>query len=250
MKNTRKSLWRLLFKFHRYTGLCVAIIIIMLAITGILLNHTENLKLDSHYVNSSAILDWYGIKPGEMQSTYKTNKQWVIQIAEQIFLEQQPVLKKNQPLLGAVATDSFYLLGFPNSLVLLSYEGDIIEQIQKPISKIAISGDQAIFIESEKLTLFSDDGLLSWQQTQRTDINWSKPAKLPERIKLKVRKLSLNRIIPYERLILDIHSGRFFGSYGTVIIDIAGILFILLAFSGCWIWLRHILRHHKHRKMQ
>ncbi len=249
MKNTRKSLWRLLFKFHRYTGLGVAIFILMLAITGILLNHTEDLELDNRYVKSKPILNWYGIKPAEIQAAFKTDQYWVIQIDGQIFLEQQPVLKKNQTLLGAVATDSFYLLGFPDSLVLLSHEGEIIEQIQKPISKIAISGNQTILIKSEKQILLSDDGLLSWQQAQPPNINWSKPEKLPEQIKRKVKNLSLNKIIPYERLILDIHSGRFFGSYGILVVDIAGILFILLALSGCWIWLRHTFRRHRHRKM-
>ncbi len=250
MKNTRKSLWRLLFKFHRYTGLCIAIFIVMLTTTGILLNHTDDLDLDSQYVHSISILDWYNIKPAEIKVAFKTNKQWIIQIDGNIFLEQQPVLKKNQALLGAVATDSFYILAFPDSLILLSFEGDIIENIEKPISRIAISGDHNIFIESEKQIVFSADGLLSWQLAQKNNINWSKPAELPEKLKQKVRQSSLQKIIPYERLILDIHSGRFFGSYGVLMVDIAGILFILLALSGCWIWLRHALRHHKHRKKQ
>ncbi len=250
MKNTRKSLWRLLFKFHRYTGLSVAIFIIMLTITGILLNHTENLQLDSRYVKSKTILDWYGVKPAKIQLAFKTDKQWVIQVDGQIFLNLQPVLKKNQTLLGAVASDSFYILAFPNSLILLSFEGDIIENIEKPSSKIAISGDHNIFIESEKQTVFSADGLLSWQQAQKTNINWSKPSELPEQLKQNVQHSSLNKIIPYERLILDIHSGRFFGPYGVILVDITAILFILLALSGCWIWLRHAIRHLRHRKTQ
>ena len=249
MTKTRKSLWRFLFKFHRYTGLSVAIFIVILTITGILLNHTEELELDSHYVTSRTILDWYGIKPTEIKIAFKTDKQWIVQIDGQIFLGQQPVLKKSQTLLGIVATDSFYLLGFPDTLILLSPEGGLIEQIRKSVTRIAISGGQTVFIESENQIFFSDDGLLTWKKTDQKNINWSQPLKLPENIKQKIRQKSLNRIIPYERLMLDIHSGRFFGQYGGIIMDIAGILFILLAISGGWIWLRHTLRHRKHRKI-
>jgi len=37
--------WRFLYKLHRYTGLFSALILIMLAVTGIALNHTEDLEL-------------------------------------------------------------------------------------------------------------------------------------------------------------------------------------------------------------
>jgi hypothetical protein len=247
MKKTRKSLWRLLFKFHRYTGLGMALIIVMLAVTGIILNHTDDLKLDSHYVKSKAILDWYGIASSKPKIAFASRTHWVIQSGEQIYLGSQPIIKKPEPLVGLVSSDTFLLLGFTTGLILLSNEGEIIERIEKPISRIAIDSLDTVIIESKDRVLSSDDALLSWLETEKIP-EWSIPSNPPATLLERINKLSRNNILPYERVLLDIHSGRFFGPYGVLMVDIAGILFILLAVSGCWIWLRHRLRHRRKPK--
>lgn len=248
MKKTRKSLWRLLFKFHRYTGLSVAVIIVMLAVTGIILNHTDNLKLDSQYVKSKAVLDWYGIKSPDTKIAFASRNIWVIQTGEQIYLGVQPVLKKTENLVGVVSSDSFVLLGFTNGLILLSNEGDVIERIEKPLIKIAIDSQDTIFIYSKDQIFSSNDGLLSWQETDKSSPEWSSQSNPPVALMQRINDLSRNNILPYERVLLDMHSGRFFGTFGVFMVDIAGILFILVAVSGCWIWLRHKLRHHRRPK--
>ena len=250
MKKTRKSPWRFLFKFHRYTGLCVAVIVVMLSVTGIALNHTDDLKLDSQYIKSTAILDWYGIKPAQKQIAFASNNHWIIQVGEQIYFGTQQVLKTSDTLIGAVKSESFFLLGFANTLILISHEGEVIERINKPLTHVAIDFDDTIIINSEDQILSSKDGLLSWQETHQKTMKWSKSSKLPEKLNQQIINLSRNNILPYERVLLDIHSGRFFGAYGVLMVDIAGILFILLAITGCWIWLRHKYRHHKHKKKQ
>jgi len=39
-------------------------------------------------------------------------------------------------------------------------------------------------------------------------------------------------------VILDLHSGRFFGQLGPWVFDAAAVLLILLSLSGTWIWLK------------
>ena len=58
MKKNMKKITAL----HKYIGIAVCIILIHLAVTGIFLNHTQDLDLDKHYVTSSWILDQYGLK--------------------------------------------------------------------------------------------------------------------------------------------------------------------------------------------
>ncbi len=245
MKRSRKSSWRFLFKFHRYTGLCMAIIIVLLSVTGIILNHTNDLKLDSHYVKNTAILDWYGIKPPETDIAFTSNNHWIIQAGEHIYFETKLLLKTSETLVGVVYTESFFLLGFTHSLILVSPEAEIIERIEKPLTQIGIDTYDSVFIISEGRILYSNDTLLSWQETDQKPPKWSKPSQAPLKLNQHISDLTRNNILPYERLLLDIHSGRFFGAYGVVIVDIAGIFFILLAISGCWMWLRHKFRHHK-----
>lgn len=244
MTNVRRSRWGLLYKFHRYTGLSVGIIIIMLSITGIILNHTEDLQLDHQFVKSPAILDWYGIAAPELQNSFAIQQHWLTQSGEQIFLDAKPVYKTQKVLVGATINRAFITAAFNDFLLLLTPEGKVIEQInKKSIQKIGIEEGDRIYIKSQDIVYFSDDALLSWQIADHPPLQWSIPAPLPDGLQNRLKTLSRNTILPYERVILDIHSGRFFGAYGTYIIDLAGIFFVLLAISGTWIWLKHRLKH-------
>ena len=44
------------FLWHRRVGLLAIVLVIILAITGIMLNHTERFKLDETYINNSWLL--------------------------------------------------------------------------------------------------------------------------------------------------------------------------------------------------
>jgi hypothetical protein len=243
MKKSRRSRWGLLYKFHRYTGLTVGVIILMLSVTGIILNHTDNLQLDQQFVKSPAILDWYGIAAPKLQNSFPIQQHWLTQSGEQIFLDTKPVYQTQKFLIGATMNGAFIAAAFNDSLLLLTLEGKVIEQInKKSIQKIGREDEDRIYIKSQDIVYFSDDALLSWQIADHPPLQWSITAPLPGGLKNRLTTLSRNTILPYERVILDIHSGRFFGTYGIFIIDLAGILFILLAISGTWIWLKHKLR--------
>ena len=53
---------RSLFLWHRYMGLAAALFVVLLASTGLLLNHTERLGLAQRYISAGPLLDWYGIE--------------------------------------------------------------------------------------------------------------------------------------------------------------------------------------------
>ena len=44
--------------------------------------------------------------------------------------------------------------------------------------------------------------------------------------------------ISIERLLQDLHSGRLFGIFGVILMDLASVALVLLALTGCWVWLR------------
>ena len=45
-----------------------------------------------------------------------------------------------------------------------------------------------------------------------------------------------------ERVVLDIHSGRFFGKFGVYVVDFFSVLFLMLSITGLWIFLKQSKR--------
>jgi hypothetical protein len=246
MKKNKNRVWHFLYKLHRYIGLLSALVIIMLAITGILLNHTEELQLDSNLINSTDLLDWYGIKSPDPLTAFATKNHWVSQINNQIYFDNSPLITDENSLLGAVENSNFIVIAFRHSLLLISKQGEIIEQTPiDSIKKIGVDQSNAIAILSNKTLLISNNGLLSWDANADLPISWAKQQPLPESLAIENKRSFRSSILPMERVILDLHSGRFFGYAGVIIVDICGVFLIVLALSGCAIWLKHKLRNIK-----
>jgi hypothetical protein len=70
------------------------------------------------------------------------------------------------------------------------------------------------------------------------DINWSITENIAEEQEAEIIHRYKSNIISLETLLLDIHSGRFFGSYGALFFDVVGIILLFLAFTGVIIWFR------------
>ncbi len=251
MKNNKNQLWRFLYKLHRYIGLASAIVLIMLAVTGIALNHTEELKLDSNMVQSPTLLDWYGIKPPDKLTAFATKNHWLSQINQQLYFDESPLLKTQSLIVGAIETDEFIVVALNNTLILLSLDGEIIEQNPyKDVQHIGLNDQLSITLQSNNFTRYSDDGLLSWKTQNDKNIIWSTPGPTPESLRKNIQNKFRSTILPMERLLLDLHSGRIFGAIGVFIVDLCGVFLIILALSGTAIWLKHKLRSLLHRYRQ
>lgn len=243
MSKTKLFFWRWLYKAHRYMGLLSAVVLFMLAVTGIALNHTKSLKLDSRFVHNQMLLNRYGIVAPNPQQVFKSTHYYLSQLDQKIYLNQQFILSSVELLQGIVETEDFIVIALQNSMILLSLDGQIIEQIEKlGLEKIGLNTNQNIVISQSGKTLLTKDGLLSWHETKPTPVQWSQSTKLPLSMVNIIKQNFRSTMIPLERVVLDLHSGRFFGNIGVFIVDACGILLILLIFSGSSIWLKHWLR--------
>ena len=61
---------------------------------------------------------------------------------------------------------------------------------------------------------------------------------LPKELKKKIEDKSLSKIITYERIVVDLHSGRLFGTFGVTLVDLVTIGLIILSVTGTYSWLR------------
>lgn len=246
MKKNNHQVWRFLYKLHCYIGISSAIVLIMLSITGIALNHTEDLELDSQMIATPSLLDWYGINSPDELLSFSTHNHWITQVDQQVFFDHTALIKSEEKLLGAIETEEFIITALSDSILLLSLQGELIEQNSyKKIQQLGIDSKNNIIIKSKSGVMFSADGLLTWNTyDNKTDqaVTWSKTAPLPSSLSQAIKNTFRSSILPLERVLLDLHSGRFFGMIGVIIVDISGVFLIILSLSGCAIWVKHRLR--------
>jgi len=242
MSHFNRAFSKLLYKGHRHIGFAISLVLILLSLTGIALNHTSELQLDQRFIKSPFILDWYGIASSKKPKSYAIQTQWLSQLEETLYLDNKAISEAKEPLMGAISTADFIVAAFPNTLLLLTPNGELIESISKAnIEKIALQ-KELIFIQGQQQIYFSNDQLLSWQKTERQPEEWSIQSPLPNAMTEELKQKSRERILDYERLVLDIHSGRFFGAWGVYLMDITAILLVFLAITGIWFWLRHSIK--------
>ncbi len=248
MKHSVKRKNRLrhsLFIWHRYIGISVALIVLLLSVTGLLLNHTERFKLDEKPIQNDLILNHYGLKLLPPKEGFQLDQQWLSQVEEQLYLDAEPLPIKNSPLMiGAIKTANFIAIAFNHQIILITEKGELVEKVTplqglpKQIQRIGKNKQGQIVVQSTQGGFCSDDDLLSWKKTVHSPHHWAKATVIPTSLSEQVAQNFRQNSIPLERFILDIHSGRFFGTAGVLFVDLATLLFLFLAFSGFWLWLR------------
>lgn len=248
---------RSLLKWHRYLGIAVAVTAIVVAITGVLLNHTDDLGLDRKFASSKWILHAYGIElPANRDGFELSSGQWLVQVGDQIFVNDKSIITAAAALVGAVVTADYHVVVSEQSVYLFDRQWQAIETISGlPLGKGAISAvgltaqDRVILDAGEGNYLLADEILSQWlpasEAAEALQVNWSQRQSVPQQLMEQLQFHWLGAGITLERIVLDLHSGRIFRQWGVIILDIAAVGMILLAISGVWIWFKRVSRSFK-----
>jgi PepSY-associated TM region len=231
-------------RWHRRIGLSVVVMVIFLAISGLLLNHSPSIGLSQQTLRSQWLLDWYGFETTAFTG-FKLEKKWLSHPGgHDLFLNDKPVSSCKAPLLGASRTPSLLLALCQDELVILTHEGDLVEKVStlnglpESTSALQVVGEEILIISNAKILSLNIDTLKT--QASNTHVTeWSKATPLPQRL---IEQLNQHAALPgvsMETLILDLHSGRFFGTAGVLFVDLVGLLICLLALTGLWAWYSH-----------
>ena len=256
-------------RWHRRIGLSIMVMVIFLAITGLLLNHSPGIGLSKQTLRSQWLLDWYGFQTtafsGFKLGKQAPNKQWLSHPGgHELFLNAEPVANCQAPLLGASRLDiprnkapknkvsnnktpqvqSLLLALCQDELVILTPEGELVEKLSvlnslpENTSGLQVVG-QEVLLRSNERTLSLNIDNLETQASQADVKEWSQPSPLPQELIERISQKAELPGVSMETLILDLHSGRFFGNAGVLFIDLIGLLVCVLALTGLWAWYSH-----------
>ncbi|WP_196137238.1 PepSY domain-containing protein [Aliikangiella sp. G2MR2-5] len=242
----RKSIFR---KWHRRMGFAASLFILNLAVTGILLNHYEQLGLHKSFVSSSWLLDLYGVKAPEDVRCYQQTSFTACQLGRQIFINQSYWQESEDMLLGLIQTgDSLYLLTeserfiLSPKLQLIDQEliaesiGQNIDAVYWPLNQ---DNNEPLIVRSANDFFRFDLEQEEWESMQKPQEIQEQPTFSPgsESVEL-LQSLYRENQITHLRFVQDLHSGRVIGLSGQTTNDLSAFILILLAISGFITWQR------------
>jgi len=246
---------RSLYLWHRYIGISAALFVVVLAVTGVFLNHTVTLKLDRSFISAPWLLNWYDIELPQRSISYSTEKHYVSLVEDKLYIDEQVVTGHFESLAGAIELQDIIIIAADTELLLFTHDGELIEKIHD------INGSRALIAAigktSQRIAVQANDFLLtdidfsSWQQASRKkilDIAWSYPTRLPHQLRTSLAENYRSNTLTLERVMLDLHSGRILGKTGVYLMDAAAIMLILLSMSGGFIWLQQLRKRRKKTK--
>ncbi len=230
-----------LAKWHRRIGIAAALIVVWLALTGILLGHTDDLGLDQRHVSAARLLDWYGI-PAPAVIGYRAGDDWVMQAGERVYFNDRPLPGEFGPLAGAAVLGSERIAAAGGRLLVLTRTGDVVEVLGKAhgvpgtVRNIGAQNGRLV-VRTEQGDYAASGDLLTWRRLPAAHRRWAQALEVPDLLRNRVAQDYRGRLVTLERLVLDMHSGRLFGRFGVLVFDLAAVAFVLLAASGLWLWL-------------
>ncbi|MEO1962788.1 MAG: PepSY domain-containing protein [Cycloclasticus sp.] len=239
-RNKSKSL----YIWHRYAGLFAALFVIFITISGIALNHTDDLALKNKHVNSNFLLGLYNVQSPTVITQFVVGQQVIIQADDMLFIGDNNSLAINSSLVGGVIYEEFIVIALTDKLLLVDSAGQLLETLSKTdgipnnISKIGLNAEQHVNVLAKNKLYRLDANLVLQAVPFDNNVTWSQNKPVSTAIKLAISERYRANIISLETLVLDIHSGRFFGSYGTLFFDFVGVILLFLACTGVIIWAR------------
>ena len=196
-------------RLHRWVGGTLLVFVVYLAVSGIAVNHATDFGLDRKYISWSWLLEAYG-------------------------------MKAPSPYAGMVSLGGLLVVGDAQRVHLLLDSGELVESMDLSeslpgdIERVGSAGDRAVLDSGGNLYRSDPDVALfePWSAAAENEVSWSTEVD-PDTAGLEALQVAWRgEGLTIERVLLDLHSGRFFGLAGRLLLDLVAIAMILLGVTG------------------
>lgn len=221
-------------KFHRWAGLITSIWVLLLAITGLLLQHSQQFNLDKKHITNKYILALYGI--GNQFVAFEQDGHRLQQIDKQLIQDGTTTIKLDENISSAIFHQSHWIAITDSSVYWISLNGQImqsmdeLDDLPRPIEKIGLSSNSVIIKNVNKNF---DLNTLKEVIPQSTTL-WSHPLNNND-LKQEAIRLTSKDYLNFEQFIFDLHAGI---TSPSLLNDITAIALIFLSFSGIFLFFR------------
>jgi hypothetical protein len=228
---------------HRVIAIGALVFLIMMAVTGLILNHADALGLSHRPASSALVSRLYGIEAPPIDMAYEASGITFVTAAGTLYADGDVVANDTGKLRGAVVSSDVIVVATDRELFVTTTGAALIERseklLQQPMIDLGSGGHRVIVaLHDRQLEFDSQQMSLSEFDTPVGDIKWSEPVSLSDDQLLQIGNAALGQSINWERLLIDVHSGRILPTVGRYIADITALCLLYLCMSGVALWFR------------
>ena len=200
-------------------------------------------------VKNAAVLSWYGIDSPDQVLGIHSSSGWFSQLGTGVYWQQTRVAQcKKSGFVAAFSSNSQMIIACKEQLFVLDAQGEIEEKLDSlfglpvPISALASNASGEVFIQIAAQHGSAETYKLNLDSAQWTRVNesqsrtWLALQPLPEPLENALLEQYRGSDLNWERVLLDLHSGRLFGVIGNWLMDFVAICILVLAASGLRLW--------------
>jgi hypothetical protein len=231
-------------RLHRAVGIASTLIVLITVLTGLALNHGDALDLPHRHPHNLFIDKLYRQSAAGLPHGYATARGWVTQLGAQVYLDAQALAERDAPVVGALVHKDALLIAYRDGLVQYDAAGKVVEMygaldgLTAPLTRLGSHAD-AVVVEtaSGPLRFDLDQGSTSAVPKQAM-VEWASLAPLPKALTASLAEVYRGTGVSYERVLLDLHSGRLFGRVGELVVDAAALCLLSLALTGTYMFFK------------
>lgn len=232
---------RALRRWHRRIGVAAALFVLLLALSGVLLNHPGAAGLDTRKVHSAMLARWYGFKLYAPQSIFAAGPHVLAWGNGAWLLDGRQLAEDAAPPVGMAHLGQRVYIATADALFEYGPDYALVEKMSAaalpavPIQALGSSGKR-LLIRVPGASFATSDAL-RWQQVAAQRASWSTPQPVPAELAAELAE----RLVPgisLQRLLADAHSGRILGKRGPLIVDALALSLVFLALTGTWLFAR------------
>ena len=241
-------------KFHRWLGLLLAPFVVLISVTGVLLNHTHRLDLAKVALPDVLAQSIYGVAVAN-RSTVFSNQSIAIDLdsGAYLFVRDKALAMPAGSVVGfceggvsgVEQLGQTIVVACANKLLLLSEDGILLEEqgaslgMPTPFEAIAKVDGALLLRHDAAVWTFDPDSLVLTRIEPAQIEAWAASGVLSTAF----FQTSLNGTddsLTLERLLLDLHSGRWLGEIGVLLTDLVAISLIAMVVSGLIAWRKRL----------
>ncbi len=240
-KPRKNKALRTSYRWHRFIGVVISLPVLLVSITGIALNHADSFGLNRTQVSNSTILNQYRMVPDKPIISFEDSGVWVSKLGKQVFLNGQRVTSSPGKLVGFLSDDKIYhILTSKNLLLISAKENLLIDELGSeslPENSTGIAKkDGSVFVSNPKGVFKLSESKDSFIPVDPFPFPTKELLSLPKEFESKIFENFRGDGISLWRVVLDIHSGAFFGRIGVLLADLTALALILLTLTGLYNW--------------